>query len=273
MRTVAIGPSESEKKERGGTVPTHPPRGQSTRTGTGAGDSHSVNCPNKKNWKRRKRSPGTLTAILPDPAWGKFPSESTAHYLKFTDYRNLPAGKRSVAAVARKYEIREDALRDVAKGYRWKERAECWDVHLALLRDDLSEAAVLGMRQNQARLGRAAQNLALGAILLKDPSKVGPVTALKLARDGVDIEREALGLPVGKQPVIVQQPSQSVQIGLALPQGDGAADHPFKPAWFSPSKVVEALPESTASPSVGAHPLKAAGPVVSLKDKVEAASS
>lgn len=244
-----------QQKRRQDPSPAHPPYGQ----------THGENPPDKRNWKRKRKAHGPNTATLPDPVWGRFDCESTAHYLKFVEYRNIPADKRSVAEAARRLSVSEGALAVIARNYRWRERAEAWDVHLALLRDDLSEAATLEMRRGQAKLGRAAQNLALGAIIARDPTKVGPVTALKLAREGADLEREALGLPVGKQAVVVQPSVQSVQIGLALPQGDHAASHPFQPKWLAPAKVVEALPPVPEIESPVPHS--------TLKEKVEAVQS
>lgn len=175
--------------------------------------------------------------VLPEPPYARYEKESATHYYAFVQYRNMPVMKRSVRVLSSSLDYSQSQLTIISSRYRWVERAAAWDMHVAELTDQLSETATLAMRGRQAILGKAAQKLALDAIVGRDATKVGPVTALKLAREGADLEREALGLPVGKQPIIVQPNTNVTNIGLALPAGENAASHPFQPRWLQPKPL------------------------------------
>jgi hypothetical protein len=69
---------------------------------------------------------------LPEGAklWDKLEGEPHGSWEAFREYRNLPAGGRSVDKVAEILGKNVSGLRRWSKRWRWAERAEAFDVHL-----------------------------------------------------------------------------------------------------------------------------------------------
>lgn len=141
------------------------------------------------------------------PIWDQQHNEPGKYYSLFQLFRDL-GPERTQSAVAREAGKDRNHINDIAKRWRWEERATAWDAHLVELRNKEIEDAAKSMGRRQAKLGMMLQDRAVDALALVDLSEPSVKDVVQLAEAGVKIERLARGEKVEEdRTVILQLPS------------------------------------------------------------------
>jgi len=136
--------------------------------------------------------------------WDRLPDEDTKWFDRFDRfYRPQGANRTLTEAYRQYYQEQYGSLPDrpgyttswgnVAKEWKWKERAEAWDVEIRKARIEAEKEKSVEMARRHIEASQALQALALERIL-KDGIKDVP-TALRAWRQSVEIENKARGIP------------------------------------------------------------------------------
>jgi hypothetical protein len=148
-------------------------------------------------------SPHSPTALSSVCLWDRLPNESAQAYAKFTNYRLLPPGQRSLAKVG----VSHNLASRWSRLYSWPARAAAWDDYALTSADALGLRGAIEARIKHNELGLKFAQKAIDAV---DKVKVKSVDALiDLAKAGVAIQREALALT---SKVESNEPNFSVQV-------------------------------------------------------------
>lgn len=132
--------------------------------------------------------------------WERQPHETVKAYDAFCHYRDLDPYSRTVAAVARSLGQTGEYLRQVARKWRWVERAAAWDEE----RDRASRMAEIRalrqMRERHLLLAEALQSGASERLLqMQQPgqgfSTLSPSEVRQWVEAGIRLERQARGEP------------------------------------------------------------------------------
>jgi hypothetical protein len=142
--------------------------------------------------------------------WERLPNESIQAYRRFMQYRLMPPGERSL----RKLDISYTLANRWAKRYQWTKRTIAYDDHVSECIDGLSNQAQLSHRLAAARLGSAFVRHVERNISQVKLNQIDD--AVNLARAGVEIERQALAIPVGETKA-ERTPSAQVNVSFNSP--------------------------------------------------------
>jgi hypothetical protein len=131
--------------------------------------------------------------------WQQQPGESARAFGAFAVYRDL-GPRRSLRAAAASFYGRISASleRQVDKwsrAFRWVERANAWDQHLAAEGCKAQEEARREMVDRHVREARALQAKALERLRALCPEELGPTDLLRFIVEAAKLERLALGEP------------------------------------------------------------------------------
>lgn len=138
----------------------------------------------RKEWERQRREPITAFA-------------------KFNVFREM-GPERTLSELARRLGKHHKTMEQQSRRYRWRERAELYDQHLAALSRKAEEKAVQDARARHVQIARLMQGIAgkrLEALferVRKDPEAAGDISAgeVRLLADmGIRLERLLLGEP------------------------------------------------------------------------------
>lgn len=146
---------------------------------------------------------GIKTVAVKD--WDQQPGEPLSWFSRFINYY-VPLGtNRSLEQAFRDWQSKE-ALRSkgkrpnptwyrVFKEWRWKERAHAWDMAQTSKAISETENEIVEMRKRQIRAAILFQNKALKRLDQLDAGELTPAEALRYLAQGIEIERQARGLP------------------------------------------------------------------------------
>jgi hypothetical protein len=135
--------------------------------------------------------------------WERQRREPIAAFSKFNVFREM-GPERTLAELARRLGKHPKTMEQQSRRYRWRERAELHDQHLAALSRKAEEKAVQDARARHVQIARLMQGIAgkrLEALferVRKDPEAAGDISAgeVRLLADmGIRLERLLLGEP------------------------------------------------------------------------------
>lgn len=144
-----------------------------------------------------------MADVLPDleladgpHPWDRQDGEPSKDYAAFRIFRDLPIVNRRLGSVAGQTGMSERRAQEVARRWRWQERAEAWDeaVHHAEDRERLE--AIRQMHQVHRAAGRAAITKALAGLQALSVSELTPATIARLLELGAKLERSTLTVSV-----------------------------------------------------------------------------
>lgn len=131
--------------------------------------------------------------------WDRRPDETDKAWIAFVAYRDLGAGKRTIAKATEALGRPTGYARSLeawSGQHAWRERAAAYDgwvdrrtVQPAVARERAE------MAERHLKLGRALQGRAAQGLAAIKPDKLKPAEVAALAKSGVDIERVAAGEP------------------------------------------------------------------------------
>ncbi|WP_421743315.1 hypothetical protein [Cellulomonas sp.] len=128
--------------------------------------------------------------------WDRRLGESTRAHAAFLAYRDAgPA--RSLDAVAREWAGSGSRSRigTWSSSWSWVARAARWDEHVYAVEDAAFVEETRARVRREAELGAVLVDLALDAARLVDPADLDPRDVVRVAAEGVRVERLARSLP------------------------------------------------------------------------------
>lgn len=125
--------------------------------------------------------------------WERVPGESREAYTRFTQYRLAPPGERSV----RKLGISSTLASRWSARWSWVGRAAAYDDWIVEANDALGLRGSLSSRLASARFGMLAVAKASATVAKLNETKLTVDELITLAKTGVQLERQALGMTDG----------------------------------------------------------------------------
>lgn len=139
--------------------------------------------------------------------WDKLPQENMKMYARFTWYRDSVyttdengemvvdiSRRRSYKATAIQFNCSTHNIEIAGKKYRWKERCEAYDAHIALKVRQENDKKVMRMLNNHAVLGAAMVQRAAKRLISLPEDNISAAETIKMADVGVKIERMSRGI-------------------------------------------------------------------------------
>lgn len=162
---------------------------------------------------------------LPLYEWDKMQSESIQLYERFCWYRDsiyvmdedskskvvtIDATKRrSYRATADHFGFSVHNIEKLGKKYRWQERCEAYDAHIALMARQENDKQVRKMLNNHALLGAAMVQRAAKRFISLPEDDISAADTIRMADVGVKIERMSRG--VSGDDTVIQLTTSPVQ--------------------------------------------------------------
>lgn len=155
--------------------------------------------------------------------WDKLLKESPQMYERFCYYRDcvyyddidLPSKKavdltkrRSYRATAEHFGVAVRTIEQQAKRYRWIERCEAYDKHIALIARKDHERKVTKMLNNHALLGAAMVKRAATRFISLHEDELTAADTIRMADIGVKIERMSRGVSSDESVVYIAPQSE-----------------------------------------------------------------
>lgn len=133
-----------------------------------------------------------------DP-WERQPGESQKQYARFGFYRDL-GRLRTLAQVHRLLvetgdSIKSDTLRQTAYEFRWKDRAEAWDIAQDAAAQEKLIKARLEMVDRHQKIAKGLLAKALEALRIIPVAEMTSADVVRYIKLATDIERIAIGEP------------------------------------------------------------------------------
>jgi hypothetical protein len=126
--------------------------------------------------------------------WDRRPGEGTRAHAAFLAYRDAgPA--RSLATVGQELGRSRGLLERWSSTWSWVARAARWDEHVHAVEDYAFLEETRARVRREAELGAVLVDLALDAARLVDPADLDPRDVVRVAAEGVRVERLARSLP------------------------------------------------------------------------------
>lgn len=127
--------------------------------------------------------------------WGPQPGETAMGFQAFATYRDLPPGKRTIAAVARQIGRDATVLRALSAKFNWVDRAFAFDAWLDKRAvEDLARGRT-AMRQDHADAAVMARQKILARLKTLDPNEFSVRDLAAWLELSVKLERQARGEP------------------------------------------------------------------------------
>jgi hypothetical protein len=126
------------------------------------------------------------------PAWERQHGEPTKGHTAFRIYRDLPATRRNLEAVAVEVGTSYRTVRRWAERWDWRRRAEAWDDACHNIEDQERLEAIRAMHATHRQAGRAAVLKALEALGKVDPEAMPIGVIARLLDLGAKLERSTL---------------------------------------------------------------------------------
>lgn len=129
--------------------------------------------------------------------WHRQPGESSKAFHAFMLYRDMLPKERSLAKLHKNHfkTASKRWLAEWSRKYSWVARATAHDEHLAAVRAEAQEQAIIEMVERQAKEGMALQHKGIEKLQATKPKDMTVGTAIRAVDVGVKIERTARGEP------------------------------------------------------------------------------
>jgi hypothetical protein len=131
-----------------------------------------------------------LAPASPSHPWERQPGESQQAYARFLTYRNTPPGERALRRVG----VSQQLASRWSSRWKWLSRCAAFDDWLFSANDALALRGVLTARMRGVRVGSELTEKASAALVTLKNDKLDASDVVLLAKTGIEIEREALGL-------------------------------------------------------------------------------
>lgn len=167
---------------------------------------------NDKNKRKQQKKQNIIE--LPDKPWDKIDVEPIKLYNYFCYYRDSiyysecdddnpkksptlmidSTKKRSYVATAAVFGCTKWNIEKAAKKFRWQERCQAYDSHVALVLRQENEKQIRKMLNNHAILGNAMISKAVKRFLNMKDNELSAADTIRMADVGVKIERMSRGI-------------------------------------------------------------------------------
>jgi hypothetical protein len=127
--------------------------------------------------------------------WGPQPGETAMGFQAFCTYRDLPAGKRTIAAVGRQLGRDPSVLRALSAKFNWVDRAFAFDTWLDRKATEELARGRTTMLQEHADVAVLARSKILTRLKTLDPNDLSVRDLAAWLELSVKIERQARGEP------------------------------------------------------------------------------
>jgi hypothetical protein len=125
--------------------------------------------------------------------WDRAKGERSARFEMFQTYLLL-GPDRSVAKAAAAMGKSYHTLEDASKTYKWRERAEAWDSHVAAKAQEKAMKDLLQARERSAVIGHNMLVRVAQKLQTMDPDEIPPSAITKLSAEALSLIERALGV-------------------------------------------------------------------------------